>query len=235
MNAATRLMVAKLADLAERGMTYTEAAQEAEISYHLVASYARRFDLEFRQEKRGRKISTRKDERSADMRLMYEEGNTLIQIGQKYGITRERVRQILTRDYGTRAKDGGKAETGRRKRREFHKKRDARCLKYWGCTYRQYRSVLKMEGKPTRCWHAQRQNAAKRSIAWELNLWQWWKLWQQSGHWSERGRGNGYCMCRLNDVGPYSVDNVYIATGGDNMRDYWVRRRAASVGMEAAQ
>lgn len=235
MNGAARLMVAKLTDLALRGVSYADAAKEVDISYQCVVAYARRYGVQFQLQKRGRKVRNRKDDRGADMRQMYEDGKTLIYIGQKYGITRERVRQILTRDYGTRAKDGGKAETGRRKRREFHKRRDARCLKHWGCTYRQYRSLLKMEGNPTRCWAAQRQNSAKREIVWELSLWQWWKLWEQSGHWPERGRGNGYCMCRLNDVGPYSVDNVYIATGGDNMRDYWVRRRADAVNLEAAQ
>lgn len=229
MNPATQLMVAKLTEMAARGLTYNEAAAEAGVSYHYVASYARRYDLTFTLEKRGRKINTRKDARSFDMRLMYEAGQTLEQIGQKYGLTRERVRQLMTRDFGTRAKDGGKAEIGRQKRREFQNKRDARCLKAWGCTYRQYRTALKSAGKPTYGFIGQRRNARERGIKFELTFWQWWTVWQQSGHWSERGRGAlSYCMCRLNDTGPYSVDNVYIATTRENMQDYWVSRRASA-------
>jgi hypothetical protein len=28
-------------------------------------------------------------------------------------------------------------------------------------------------------------------------------------------------MCRLGDQGPYSIDNVYIASGAVNIQDYW--------------
>lgn len=161
------------------------------------------------------------------MRAQYVAGQTLEQIGERYSITRERVRQIITKHYGIRAKDGGKAEVARKNRQAFQKKRDARMMKCWGCTYKQYRSILKRPDQPTYAFSQQRKSAGQRGIGWELNLWQWWKIWEHSGHWAERGRGHGYGMCRLNDVGPYAADNVYIGTGVENVQDYWVNKRAA--------
>lgn len=225
MNPSTKLMLEVLQRLAGEGKCYAEAAAHAGVSYHYVASFSRRFGVKFRKNKRGPKPSIA-NERSFDMRLMYESGKTLHEIGQQYGITRERVRQILTRDFGIRAKDGGKAEQGRVRRRNKAKSRDERSQKAWGCSFRQYRKILKHPGKPTYAYASQRRNARERGIAWELSLYQWWKVWEHSGHWDERGRGRGYQMCRLNDVGPYAVDNVYIATGADNMRDYWANIRA---------
>lgn len=231
MNPSTRLMVAKLNDLAALGMTYVEAAAEVGAAYSCVASYVRRYKIPLRQLPRGRPC-VNADARSLDMLELYKTGQTLIQIGEKYGITRERVRQILTKYHGTRREDGGQCEQARKKRKEFQRKREARAHKVWGCGYREYKRILKHEGKPTYAYWMQRRNAITRKIGWELNLWQWWKTWEQSGHWKDRGRGKGFCMCRLNDVGPYSVDNVYIATGSENMQDYWVNRHASE--LEAA-
>lgn len=59
----------------------------------------------------------------------------------------------------------------------------------------------------------QKKKAKKRGIEWRLAFEDWCEIWQDSGHWAERGRGsNKYCMCRRGDVGPYSIDNVYIDT-----------------------
>lgn len=59
----------------------------------------------------------------------------------------------------------------------------------------------------------QKKKARKRNIEWQLTFEEWWNIWQHSGHWEERGKGkDSYCMCRKNDVGPYSIDNVYIET-----------------------
>jgi hypothetical protein len=234
MRLSTQLLIEHLRTLAERGLTLAQTAKETGLSYTSVVKYSIEHDITFKRQMMAPRPGTLA--RAQDMRQRYEDGETLEQIGQRYNLTRERVRQILTKSFGTTGRDGGQAEQARSKRREFHKKRDARSMKTWGCTYRQYCSLLRRPDRPTYAYWAQVKNAQKRKIAWELSLWQWWKIWEQSGHWAERGRGHGYCMCRLNDVGPYSVDNVYIATGSDNMKDYWARRRAAApVAEELAQ
>lgn len=73
-----------------------------------------------------------------------------------------------------------------------------------------------------RAYNQQRENAIyHRQIEWRLTFDQWRKIWDESGRWSERGRGaDKFCMCRIGDVGPYAIGNVFISTNGENVRDY---------------
>ena len=53
-----------------------------------------------------------------------------------------------------------------------------------------------------------------------LAVWIVW--WINTGHFDERGvKNHQYQMCRINDIGPYSWDNVYCDTGKNNKEDYW--------------
>lgn len=167
------------------------------------------------------------ENRSERMVALYKEGYTLEQIGQQYGLTRERVRQIMTGEFGVNAKDGGQAEQARRKRAAQRAKREAECLEKHGCTVDQHKELRRIGREhveaggsrytgPIGAFISQRSNARHRGIPFEIKLWEWWTIWQASGRWEERGRGNGYMMCRFNDTGPYAVGNVYIGTGCEN-------------------
>jgi len=70
---------------------------------------------------------------------------------------------------------------------------------------------------PLRAYQHQRYRAGRRGIAWEISLADWWSVWQQSGLWPLRGVGRGYMMCRIKDLGPYRVGNVFIGPGADNL------------------
>ena len=72
--------------------------------------------------------------------------------------------------------------------------------------------------KMYRQFYVQRWNAInKRNIAWELTFEQWCNIWINSGKYHLRGiKDNEYCMCRFNDEGPYSIDNVRIDLGSNN-------------------
>jgi hypothetical protein len=60
-------------------------------------------------------------------------------------------------------------------------------------------------------YYEHKQNAKRRNIPFLLTYNEWISIWKQSGHWEERGLGKGkYVMCRYNDIGPYSINNVYI-------------------------
>lgn len=121
-----------------------------------------------------------------------------------------------------------------RVREAYEARRNAYSTKRYGCGWEKYLSIRNHPSKPGSIFKRQRQNARTRGIGWELTLWQWWLAWQQSGHWEQRGNASSeYCMCRLNDVGPYAADNVYIATVLENMQDYWVNRRHATSLREA--
>jgi hypothetical protein len=79
----------------------------------------------------------------------------------------------------------------------------------------------KYKAKPLTKYKTQRSHAIRDGKKFELTFEDWWKIWQDSGHWEERGR-LGYQMCRYGDEGPYSVDNVYIAHHSQNKRDAYI-------------
>lgn len=67
-------------------------------------------------------------------------------------------------------------------------------------------------------WH--RTNSQRRGIEFLFSFDEWKQWWIDSGKWELRGVGkNKFCMCRMNDVGPYAVWNVYCATNGKNLSD----------------
>jgi hypothetical protein len=66
---------------------------------------------------------------------------------------------------------------------------------------------------------AQKSNARTRGISFMLTFEQWMAIWTESGKLEQRGRGaEKFCMCRIGDVGPYEVENVFIGTGRENVR-----------------
>jgi hypothetical protein len=75
---------------------------------------------------------------------------------------------------------------------------------------------------------AHKGSAKQRGIPFLLTFEQWWQIWQESGHWEERGR---YQMTRPKDEGPYAVGNVKIATGAQN----WEESRATRARRKAAR
>lgn len=109
-----------------------------------------------------------------------------------------------------------------------HSRPRVRVAERFECTAEEWRILrdigleMMRQGKsrsatPLRAFSRQRGLALKvRNIGWELTLWQWWTIWQDSGHWDERGSGRGYQMCRKGDVGPYAVGNVFIGPGVEN-------------------
>jgi hypothetical protein len=66
----------------------------------------------------------------------------------------------------------------------------------------------------------QKSNARIRNVEWKLSYEEWISIWQSSGHLKQRGRGNGkYVMSRYGDIGPYSLDNVFIQLWEDNKKE----------------
>lgn len=68
----------------------------------------------------------------------------------------------------------------------------------------------------TQRWHA----VNNRHLEWLFTDDEWFNTWLISNKWLERGtHKGGYAMCRYNDVGPYSKDNVRIDLHGQNTRE----------------
>ena len=85
------------------------------------------------------------------------------------------------------------------------------------------------QAKFLKAYRMQKSNARTRGISFLLTFEQWLEIWTESGKLSQRGRGaNKFCMCRIGDVGPYKVGNVFIGTGRENVR-------AGNLGKEMTQ
>lgn len=64
-------------------------------------------------------------------------------------------------------------------------------------------------------------SAKKRGISVEMEFHEWRDVWLAYG-----GTDDGKkVLCRFGDQGPYSVDNVYVATRGQNVRDAFYFKR----------
>lgn len=215
-------------ECAESGLTRAETAEKTGLHYSLVCQIARAHQVVFSKTYRiSDEDHKRIEDRAAIMAALYTNGYTLNQIGEQFGMTRERVRQILSKRRGFNWQSGGAHFLAEKNAARKAASMDAKCFKRWGCTYVQWQELVKIgkemrrAGKshsttPTGGWCSQRSNSRKRGIPFELSLWQWWTIWQSSGKWEERGRGQGYVMCRIGDEGPYAVGNVYIDTAVHN-------------------
>lgn len=160
--------------------------------------------------------------RAAEMAGLYAGGKTLQEIGEQFGVTRERVRQLLKFSDVT-AKCGGASVKAERARAERMAKIDAIYRARFGLPRAEYWAI---PAKARLAYSRQKVNAAKRGIEWALPIADWWEIWVKSGKWEQRGRGQGYCMGRKGDCGPYSRENVYICTIGQNFSDSYLWKPA---------
>jgi hypothetical protein len=149
---------------------------------------------------------------------MFRGGLTMQKIGDHFDITRQRVQQILWRRGIVRA-DGGAKTRVKIKSLKAIADRDAHWIKKTGgLTFEQKRHLAQIGA--TRVFSHQRCNARHRGISWNLTLAEWWKVWELSGKWEQRGRrADGYCMSRILDTGGYEVGNVHIQTLSENSRE----------------
>jgi hypothetical protein len=74
--------------------------------------------------------------------------------------------------------------------------------------------------------HVQRGVAKSRGVEWKLEFWEWLQIWEESGHFDERGPHKGeWVMGRNGDRGPYAADNVKIIRAETNNSDAQKTRR----------
>lgn len=160
---------------------------------------------------------------------LYRKGKTLQEIGDLYGVSRERVRQLIKK-LGVSRHDGGIHLRGKlhaQRRADIKRaRRDARFTKTYGCDHATAVSLndglnVCSKGSAADQYRFQRHNAQIRGVPWGLTFPQWMQIWTESGHLHERGRSrDAYCMARKHDKGGYVIGNVYITTLANNVSDY---------------
>lgn len=168
--------------------------------------------------------------RNDDIERRFKNGETLQAIGEHYGISRERVRQLLAKRGVTRT-EGGAAKRKREAAAQRLSDRETAMMRRYGLTIEEWWE-LRGEGPyhlcPFPAYRSQRQGARRRGIEWYFTLKSWWAVWRDSGKWDQRGTGRGYQMARYGDTGPYAPWNVEIITGIENITSYWIRQRTGN-------
>lgn len=156
-------------------------------------------------------------ERNQRMAQMYQQGLTLQAIGDHFGMTRERIRQIMRME-GVSRQSGGQSLATTMKQERKKRARDQRSMARYGVDYETLLG-LRSEGL-VQAYRYHENSAKNRGIEFLLTLGEWVSIWRASGKIHLRGRGKGhYCMSRIRDDGPYAVGNVHIQSCVENSRE----------------
>lgn len=175
-----------------------------------------------------KKREAQHDARAEDMKRRVEAGETLDAIGKAYGLTRERVRQIIRKNYGEIIHERIQRRVENRLRQiEEHRvgKQDARAAR-WGLTGEEYARIRTRYGRrsdphsPFQAYVNQERNAHRRDIPWTLTFPEWWAIWERSGKWEERGRPPGYGLARVNYARGFTSDNVKVVPGAESSANW---------------
>lgn len=221
-------------------MTVAQAARDLNVPYGALLLAAKKYRIGFGPAKRGApSISLEErycdetllvaralrkqaaDDRANAMAQSYAEGETLEKIGIRWGVTRERARQIIKKHAGITGRDGGRAVAARHRVVVRQKEMDEYKLRQCGATLSQWRHLKKIgdemvaQGASIHRTPLYRYKSIKRNICkfteFRMGLWEWWCLWQSSGHWEEAGRGAGhYWMQVIDRSKPVDIGNVRI-------------------------
>ncbi len=161
-------------------------------------------------------------ERDIRMAEMYLGGATYQAIGEEFGVTRERVRQLLKKYHGISFKDSPRpaqvAQRDEAKRSARRAAFEARIARLWGVPVAEWKALRK-DGTVRR-FEQHRKNAQYRGIEFRLTFAEWLQIWRDSGKLHLVGRGKGkYCMARRGDAGAYEIGNVDIKPTVENSRE----------------
>lgn len=115
-------------------------------------------------------------DRAELMRALYLEGATLQQIGEKFGVTRERVRQILSEQYGITRTDGGASKRAAARRSIHQNKVSERLMHKWGVSKEEWKKHC--DNGLLQAYRYQKNNAVRRGVQFKLTF----PEWLSSGH-----------------------------------------------------
>jgi transposase len=203
----------RVVDLAQSGRTLDEIAAATEYSYPAVSNILRKYGVKAVR-KWGGSTGPRDLERAEKIASMYRQGVVLEKIGEHFGITRERVRQVL-RKIGVTAQEGGACKLAEHNKAATLAKRNLRTMTKWGLSYDEMKARRK-DGTLA-AFIQQRNSAGSRGIVWRLLFSEWLDVWLQSGKLALRGRGKGhYVMSRIKDEGGYVIGNVHVQLSTEN-------------------
>lgn len=148
--------------------------------------------------------------REERMAFPYRNGRTHAEVGAEFGVTRERVRQILKKQ-GITGADGG---AHLRAQVRHAAKGPCRSELKYGLPMARIQE-LRRQGF-TRAYLQKQKHAAAIAVPFELTLEEFVDLWERSGRWSERGRGaSRYGLVMFDPKRGITPENVFVGLNKD--------------------
>jgi hypothetical protein len=161
------------------------------------------------------------EQRGIEIERSFRDGQTMQSIADIYGLSRERIRQILDKR-GLIFKDGGKHVQAQRsaavKLNRRASKRNLMTLHYYGCSHAEALAInggkpISTPDYPVWTFRESRRQAVSVGYEWDISIKDWWAIWQASGKWEQRGRkAESYALFRKDNQGPFSADNLEVVT-----------------------
>lgn len=135
------------------------------------------------------------------------EGETLTAIGLCYGLSRQRIFQILKK-HEVNPAIGGSALKRQNKGLAKNRIRAEKTSNAYGIT-RAALTLIPIEAR--QAYSSQRRSVSISNTGWNFNLETWWNLWLQSGSFAQRGpRCGQFQMRRRNPDAHWEPANVFI-------------------------
>jgi len=148
---------------------------------------------------------------------LYAGGRTLEEVGSRYGISRERVRQIL-RLLGVSVGDSLRHQRAQNKLRDVQRKHldyMKRIERKYGMSYANFLRINKIVNGQRRrivdIYHYSRCSARRNKTRWNLTFPQWHDIWKHSGKIDYIGRQEGeYILWRIDKTKGFILGNVRV-------------------------
>lgn len=173
-------------------------------------------------------MAKRNSARYFEVSTLYLSGFSSTEIAKKFGCSGQNIRQMLKR-MGLGSSVGGPWVKAKERAKERAAEVEARRLARWGLTKNELEQIAPNgtahPDSPMRVFWYKKRNADRFGVSWELSFAEWWKIWQDSGRWNERGRGK-YVMGRLKNDGPFSVENTVIMSQSEASKRSFILKPA---------
>lgn len=145
----------------------------------------------------------------------FKAGWTMGELSTEFGISRQRVKQLLDKR-GVKAENGGRAVLRALNIKTKVASRERNVKRRWGITLEHWKHLRAMDQDfwktPLGVYIRKRANVQRTSKRkWRLTFVDFLHLWEDSGKWDQRGRGDEfYGMSLIDPTKDWTRDNVVV-------------------------
>lgn len=148
---------------------------------------------------------------------------TITSLATEYEVTYQGIHRIIKK-HGLSRASGGKSKAVASRRAKEQAEAPAQDRK--GCTKEQWDQLRAMDEDykktPLAVFNTFKNNFQNLyEVAFELELWDWWQLWEASGRWSQRARNPDgmWVMAQVDRALPLTKDNARIIPFGQLLKE----------------